>query len=52
MLAGLLLLILTPVIRVGVSILVFIKARDHLYVWITAIVFAILVTSFLIGAVE
>ncbi|WP_378953638.1 DUF1634 domain-containing protein [Pelosinus sp. sgz500959] len=48
-LSGLVLLILTPVMRVGVSILVFLKEKDWLYVWISSAVFLILVCSFLFG---
>jgi uncharacterized membrane protein len=46
---GLVLLILTPVMRVGVSILVFITEKDWLYVGISAIVFLILSSSFFFG---
>lgn len=49
---GLMLLILTPVFRVGVSIIVFAKEKDYLYVKITAAVFAILIISFILGKVE
>ncbi|WP_195573816.1 DUF1634 domain-containing protein [Paenibacillus sp. 1001270B_150601_E10] len=52
MAAGLLLLILTPVIRVAVSILVFIKEKDWLYIAITAAVFVILIVSFILGEVS
>jgi len=48
-LAGLLLLVLTPVFRVGISIIAFYLEKDYLYVVITSIVFAILITSFLLG---
>jgi uncharacterized membrane protein len=51
-LTGLLILILTPVFRVGVSIIVFLKEKDYRYVKITALVFAILIISFLIGKAE
>lgn len=51
-LTGLLILILTPVFRVGVSILVFIKEKDRLYVKITTAVFIILMISFILGKVE
>lgn len=51
-LTGLFVLILTPVFRVGVSIIVFLKEKDYLYVIITAIVFIILLISFLLGKVE
>ena len=46
---GLLLLILTPVVRVGVSVLVFVLQKDRLYTLITATVFAILLLSFVLG---
>ena len=48
-LLGLILLIFTPVIRVGVSILLFIKEKDRLYAVITGIVFVILIFSFFLG---
>lgn len=51
-LAGLVLLILTPVLRVGISILVFVREKDFLYVKITALVFVILIVSFVLGKVE
>ncbi|GAC41183.1 DUF1634 domain-containing protein [Paenibacillus popilliae] len=46
---GLLLLILTPVFRVAVSILVFLKEGDRVYAGITALVLAILLISFVLG---
>lgn len=52
MLTGLLLLILTPVFRVGVSIITFFQEKDYLYTIITSIVFVILIVSFLLGKVE
>lgn len=51
-LTGLLVLILTPVLRVGISIITFLKEKDYLYVMITSIVFFILIVSFLIGEAE
>lgn len=48
---GLLILISTPVFRVGVSIIVFFKEKDYLYVKITTLVFAILLLSFMLGKV-
>ena len=48
-LLGLFLLILTPVLRVGITILVFVKAKDYLYVGITSLVFVILIISLLLG---
>jgi uncharacterized membrane protein len=50
--AGLFILILTPVFRVGISILVFLKEKDYRYVKITALVFAILIASFLLGRAQ
>jgi uncharacterized membrane protein len=50
--AGLLLLIATPVIRVGVSIFAFIYQHDRLYTFITATVFCLLLLSFVLGKVE
>lgn len=47
--AGLLLLIATPVARVAFSIVVFIIERDRLYVVITAAVLIVLLVSFAIG---
>jgi uncharacterized membrane protein len=47
--AGLLLLILTPVIRVGVSILAFVAQRDRTYVMITSVVLLLLLLSFFLG---
>lgn len=46
---GLVLLILTPVMRVGISILVFITEKDWLYTGISTIVFLILICSFFFG---
>ncbi len=51
-LTGLLILIITPVLRVGISIFTFLKEKDYTYVVITAIVFVILIISFLLGKVE
>ncbi len=47
---GLLLLILTPVTRVGASILIFLAQRDRLYTLITSVVFALLLLSFVAGS--
>lgn len=49
--SGLILLILTPVLRVAVSIWVFMREGDKLYVGITSIVLVILIVSFLLGNV-
>lgn len=46
---GLLVLLITPIIRVAVSIAGFAHLRDHTYTFITTIVLALLATSFLIG---
>ncbi|USB33724.1 DUF1634 domain-containing protein [Paenibacillus sp. YPG26] len=46
---GLLILILTPVLRVFVSLFVFWQEKDYRFVAITATVFIILVISFLLG---
>lgn len=48
-LSGLFVLILTPVLRVGVSIITFLIEKDYLYVTITATVFVILIISFFLG---
>ncbi|GKU24107.1 membrane protein [Clostridium folliculivorans] len=50
--AGMIILILTPVFRVAVSIIVFIKEKDYLYAKITLVVFIILIVSFILGKVE
>jgi uncharacterized membrane protein len=47
--AGLLLLILTPVMRVAVSILAFVVQRDRTYVMITTVVLLLLLLSFFLG---
>ena len=47
---GLLLLIATPVARVAFSIVAFALEGDRLYVAITAVVLALLVLSFAVGA--
>lgn len=46
---GLLLLIATPVLRVAVSIFVFVHQRDWVFVSFTAIVLVLLLLSFLLG---
>lgn len=51
-LTGLFVLILTPIFRVGVSIIVFIKEKDKLYVIITMVVFILLIISLILGKVE
>jgi len=47
--AGLLLLIATPVLRVAVSVLAFVYQRDRTFVVITTVVLALLLTSFVLG---
>ena len=47
--AGLLLLIATPVLRVAVSIFIFLRERDAAFVAITAVVLALLRLSFALG---
>ena len=49
---GILLLIATPVVRVGVSIFAFIYQHDRLYTLITGAVFCLLLLSFVLGKVE
>ncbi|WP_367295528.1 DUF1634 domain-containing protein [Levilactobacillus yonginensis] len=49
MMLGVYCLILTPVLRVIVSIYAFYKERDHLYVAITTLVLFILIAALLIG---
>ena len=49
MMGGLFLLLLTPVLRVIVSIYSFIKEKDMLYVVLTTIVLLILIFSFIMG---
>ncbi|MBI1986866.1 MAG: DUF1634 domain-containing protein [Nitrospinae bacterium] len=49
---GLLLLIVTPVLLVAVSILMFAYQRDRDFVMITFLVLMLLVTSFLLGTTE
>lgn len=46
---GLLVLIITPVLRVAISIVVFKLEKDYLYVKVTTVVLVILVISFFIG---
>jgi uncharacterized membrane protein len=47
--AGLLILILTPIVRVTVSLVGFARERDRTYVLITAAVLALLILSFALG---
>ena len=46
---GLLVLIATPVIRVGVSIIAFVLERDAIFVVLTVLVFGLLLVSFFLG---
>lgn len=46
---GLLLLIATPVIRVGLSVFLFIQEQDYLYTGITLLVLVILLFSLMFG---
>jgi uncharacterized membrane protein len=48
---GLLILVATPVVRVAVSIVLFLEERDRTYAAITAIVFLLLILSFVVGTV-
>lgn len=50
--AGLVVLIATPVLRVAISILAFLKERDLAFVAITTTVFAILMASFFMGRMQ
>jgi uncharacterized membrane protein len=49
--AGLLVLIGTPVARVALSVVIFVKVRDRLYAAITSVVLLILLISFSVGLV-
>jgi uncharacterized membrane protein len=49
---GLMLLIATPVLRVAVSIAVFLIQRDRIFVAITCVVLALLLVSFVVGGAE
>ncbi|MCL5046368.1 MAG: DUF1634 domain-containing protein [Actinobacteria bacterium] len=49
---GLLLLIATPVIRVGMSVAIFVYERDYLYAAVTLFVLLVLLISFTLGKVE
>jgi uncharacterized membrane protein len=46
---GLMLLIATPVLRVAVSIVVFVIQRDRIFVAITLVVLTLLLVSFVVG---
>jgi uncharacterized membrane protein len=49
--AGLLLLLATPVLRVAISILAFVYEKDGVFVILTSIVLALLLLSFVLGRV-
>lgn len=49
---GLLVLILTPIMRVAVSVVAFSRERDWTFTVITSCVLCILILSFLIGRIE
>ncbi|KRN89573.1 DUF1634 domain-containing protein [Ligilactobacillus ceti] len=49
MMFGIFCLILTPVLRVIISIYAFLKEKDYLYVGITTLVLVILIISFILG---
>ena len=49
---GLLLLVATPVMRVAVSIILFLHERDRIFAVLTSIVLALLILSFFLGKVE
>lgn len=46
---GLLILIATPVLRVAVSVVAFVRQRDRAFVIITSLVLALLILSFVLG---
>lgn len=46
---GLFVLIATPVVRVGVSVVLFLHQRDRKFVLITLLVLVLLLASFLLG---
>lgn len=46
---GLLVLIFTPILRVGMSILIFLWEKDYLYVFITCFVLAVLILALTFG---
>ncbi|WP_194869319.1 DUF1634 domain-containing protein [Myxococcus sp. AB025B] len=50
--AGLLVMMAVPVMRVALSLLIFRQQRDRLYVAITTCVLTLLLVSFLVGAAE
>ena len=46
---GLIVLIATPIARVALALVAFMKQRDRLYVWVTTIVLVVLAFSLLFG---
>lgn len=50
--AGLLVMMAVPVMRVALSLLIFRQQKDRLYVAITTVVLVLLLVSFLVGAAE
>lgn len=50
--AGLLMLIATPVVRVAASIVTFLMERDRVFVILTSMVFGLLILSFYLGHAE
>ncbi|NVJ28240.1 MULTISPECIES: DUF1634 domain-containing protein [Myxococcus] len=50
--AGLLVMMAVPVMRVALSLLIFRQQKDRLYVAITTVVLTLLLVSFLVGAAE
>jgi uncharacterized membrane protein len=49
---GLMVLMATPVIRVALSLLIFSRQRDRVFVGVTSVVLGLLLLSFLLGKVE
>lgn len=49
---GLLVLLITPVVRVAISVFAFLLERDHAFTIITIVVLALLLLSFVLGRVE
>ncbi|HEX5745968.1 MAG TPA: DUF1634 domain-containing protein [Archangium sp.] len=49
---GLLVLMATPVLRVALSLLLFSRQRDRIFVGVTSVVLGLLLLSFLLGKVE
>jgi uncharacterized membrane protein len=46
--AGLVVLMLTPVARVAASFVTYVRLRDWFFVWITVIVFAVLIAAWVL----